>query len=249
MNEIYKALFTFCHFSVTTSQHPGADIINIWQMKKINRLVICPSSRTEWATSKPRPCPRAIQLSQGIKVIYSQSATPSPRHPQEALPARGHRPWAAGPGSPPSTHHPGLPGRSFHRTCPDSSLEEKRKARLGLRNAVLLAAFQRVVYNSKVCYQPMRKQGTCKTKGKLTPSLRTLFNSANIFFIARLSQWRKQCIDLYSEASSLICHVPVNKQFQNQSFWVAPENTMDTSPSLLKKIMTILHLKKLVKSS
>lgn len=58
---------------------------------------------------------------------HSSECQPLPWHPQEALPELGHRPWAAGPGSPPSTHHPGLPGRSFRRTFPDSSLEGREK--------------------------------------------------------------------------------------------------------------------------
>ena len=39
-----------------------------------------------------------IQLCKGVKVIHFQAANPSPRFPQEALPAHGHRPWAAAPG-------------------------------------------------------------------------------------------------------------------------------------------------------
>ena len=104
-------------------------MINIWQTKKIKRRIICPSSLPEEAISKPCPYRRAIQLCTGVKVIHFQAAAPSPRFPQEALPAHGHRPWAAAPGWPPSTHHLGLPGRSFHRACPDSSLRKDRKVR------------------------------------------------------------------------------------------------------------------------
>lgn len=135
----------FCHISITTSLHPRTDIMYIWQMKKTKRSAICPGSHPEWAASKPWPVTR---FPKGSKSPLSEGT----------LPARGHQPWAAGPGSPPSTRRPGLPGKSFHRACPDYSLVRKRQGGHRLRNE---AAFRRVVYSPHAHYQPVSKNRTC----------------------------------------------------------------------------------------
>lgn len=158
---------------------------------------------------------------------FVRHATPSPTHSQEALPKFGHQPWAAGQGSPPSTHHPGLPGRSCHRTSPDSSLEKKEKSQTQVEKRWSTGCFWQGFLPAN--FVPSWGGNTeLATKCKINSITTTLFTQANFCFSQQ---------DIHDEGSSALVYVlklldllfTNNKWSANQPFWVALENTTDTS--------------------
>lgn len=73
----------------------------------------------------------ANQLAYGVSPSFLGCPLPQVTLSPEVLPEHGHLLWAAGPGSPPSTLHLGLPCRSSHRAHPGFSLVGEERPEVG----------------------------------------------------------------------------------------------------------------------
>lgn len=136
MSDIYTLLTTYIlsFFNDKNFSAMGQTLM----FGRLKTVKSCLSSNAGQVTSEPcsvtfLTCHNHTHL--GASHSSSQNA-------REALPALGRPPQAAEPGSPPSTHHPGLLDRSFHRLLHDSSLEGKNRNQTRMEEQSLQAALQ-----------------------------------------------------------------------------------------------------------